>query len=252
MEEIWKEIKGYEGQYEISSHGNVRSLDRVITGYSQGRSCFIKGRVKKQYDTNGYLGLSLCKDGFNRSFRTHRVVAEAFIPNPENKPEVNHKDGVKTNNRVENLEWNTHSENIKHAHNTGLKRNALGENHFRSTASNKLVVELKEALNEDKYTVDYLVKKFKVSTHLISKVKNNKTRKSLNLPEPLDAPRFRISSPVQDRGRLTASEVIAIREMLEEGIYLFNYICHKFQITNHTLHCIRKGITWKHLKFKKQ
>lgn len=116
--ETWKEIKGYEGIYEVSNQGRVRSLDRHTTGK---RNRIIKGKVLSQVENFfGYCIVYLCKDGKQKPTRVHRLVAEAFIPNPENKPVVNHKDGNPKNNIIQNLEWCTQAENIQHAHDTGL------------------------------------------------------------------------------------------------------------------------------------
>jgi hypothetical protein len=102
--EVWKDIEGYK-IYEVSSFGNVRNKNT--------------GRILKACNKSGYfsVGLSNIK---TKSFEVHRLVAKAFIPNLENKPEVNHKDGDKLNNNYWNLEWATHSENMTHARNTGL------------------------------------------------------------------------------------------------------------------------------------
>lgn len=95
-----KDIKGYEGQYAITEEGQVWSYKRKI---------FLKPCL-----TRGYLWVGLCKNGITKKFKIHRLVAEAFIPNPENKPEVNHKDENKQNNCVSNLEWMTTKENINY------------------------------------------------------------------------------------------------------------------------------------------
>jgi hypothetical protein len=121
--EIWKDIVGWEGLYEVSNLGNIRSADRVIAGPKPcGRR--IKGRLRKTLIARGYVSINLLDKKTGRSTRNsvHRFMAEAFIPNPENKPEVNHKNGIKHDNRLENLEWVTRSENSLHAWETGLKK----------------------------------------------------------------------------------------------------------------------------------
>ena len=109
MEE-WKDIKDYEGLYQVSSEGNVRSLDRTIDtvlGYKQ----FYKGKMlKKTADKNGYLFVALGANSKNK--KVHRLVAQAFIPNPENKPEIDHIDGNPKNNNFKNLQWANRKENI--------------------------------------------------------------------------------------------------------------------------------------------
>lgn len=110
MEEIWKDIDGYIGKYQVSNLGKVRSLPRNGT-------VRYKRILKIQTDRKGYNYVSFHK----KKFKVHRLVAEAFIPNPENKPQVNHIDGNKINNCVNNLEWATAQENIQHSLKTGLR-----------------------------------------------------------------------------------------------------------------------------------
>lgn len=117
--EIWKPVKDYEGLYEVSNLGKVRALDRkVIT--KNGVIKTRKSKEKKQSKCIGYAYVGLTKEGISKTFRVHRLVAQAFIPNPENKEQVNHIDGNKLNNRVDNLEWCTNQENCIHAWKNGL------------------------------------------------------------------------------------------------------------------------------------
>jgi len=111
--EIWKPVPGYEGYYEASSEGRIRSVDRVVYHgkYAYNR----KGRIRIPYDNQGYDNVTLNKDKVEITYSVHRLIAMTFIPNPENKPCVNHIDGNKRNNHIENLEWATYSENSIHA-----------------------------------------------------------------------------------------------------------------------------------------
>ena len=122
MEEIWKDIKGYEGYYQVSNLGRVKSLSRKQRNW---RCEFVTKEkiLNPYYDTHGYRVVSLRKNNTNKKISVHRLVGKAFIPNTENKPEINHIDGNKENNVVTNLEWVTYSENLIHAWRTGLTKN---------------------------------------------------------------------------------------------------------------------------------
>lgn len=117
MEE-WRDVEGYEGLYQVSNEGRVRSLPRTIeTSNRQSRT--YGGRVIHGcMSSTGYRVVTLSKKARSS---IHRLVASAFVPNPDNKPCVNHINGDKTDNRPENLEWCSYSENEKHAYNIGLK-----------------------------------------------------------------------------------------------------------------------------------
>lgn len=103
--ETWKDVEGYEGLYQVSDEGRVKSLKKRF-GRQEGERI-----MKPSMEWCGYMRLGLTKDGKARIFAVHRLVAKAFIPNPENKPVINHIDGNRANNRVENLEWATYKEN---------------------------------------------------------------------------------------------------------------------------------------------
>lgn len=115
MEEIWKDITGYEGYYQVSNMGNVRSVDRVVFNSKNNAYHKIKGKNRAfSIRKKGYLGVYLMKEGKGKSFLVHRLVAEAFIPNPLKLPQINHKDENKQNNCAENLEWCTNKYNANY------------------------------------------------------------------------------------------------------------------------------------------
>ena len=113
MQEIWKDIPHYEGKYQVSNLGNIKSLHFKHQN--------IQKLLKPTLNSSGYYKIELYRDGKSKIFYVHRVVASVFIPNPHNKPEVNHIDGNKLNNMVNNLEWCTISENQIHAINKHLR-----------------------------------------------------------------------------------------------------------------------------------
>lgn len=113
-EEIWKDVKGYEGLYQISNYGRVKNKK---TDYI----------LKPALGSWGYEFVQLCDKGRETSKCIHRMVAESFLDNPDNLPQVNHIDGNKRNNHIDNLEWVSCSQNIKHAFNTGLKKKKMGK-----------------------------------------------------------------------------------------------------------------------------
>ena len=121
MREEWREVAGYEGLYEVSNLGNIRALDRTVKGNSKRGTQNISGHAKKKsIAKTGYEVVLLHKDGSYKTKTIHRLVAKAFIPNPDNRPIVNHLDGNKRNNRVTNLEWCTQKRNVQHAYEIGL------------------------------------------------------------------------------------------------------------------------------------
>lgn len=122
--EIWKDVVGYEGLYKVSNFGRIKSFPL--------RSNHNGELIMKNQIITGYKVVSLCKNNKMKLVKVHRLVAIAFIDNPDNKPQVNHIDGNKLNNNVDNLEWVTAQENSIHAFRTGLRNNPQGKENGRS------------------------------------------------------------------------------------------------------------------------
>lgn len=127
--EIWKAINGYEGLYEVSNLGNVRSLDRLVN--NNGGLDFRRGKILQPNYCRGYRLVCLCKDGKVRKKRIARLVANAFIPNTHNKEEVDHINTIKDDDRVENLRWVNKSENMC---------NPLTKEHLRKNKSKRVLM----------------------------------------------------------------------------------------------------------------
>lgn len=138
--EIWKKVKDYEGLYEVSNLGRVRSLPRNGT--------IPEPRIMKiGKDKDGY-GVVTLRNTKRCTKRVHRLIANAFLPNPYNKPQINHKDGNKLNNIIDNLEWATGSENILHAKRVGLQMECPNRKRVRQLDPNNILVAEFQSMRE--------------------------------------------------------------------------------------------------------
>ena len=166
--ENWKPIADYEGIYEVSDLGNVRSIVTRKNSYS--------GKVLKASLRSGYRRFNLTSlDGKSKRFTASRLVAEHFISNPENKPEVNHVDGKqKQNDAVTNLEWATESENTQHAHDTGLSPRGEKRHNAKLTAEDIPIIR---ALLRGGETATEIGRKFGVSNVTVHFIKHRKSWK---------------------------------------------------------------------------
>lgn len=169
MEE-WKTINNYEGYYEISNYGNVRSLDRNYID-SIGRNVFKKGREQKKYIRRNYFAVWLNKDNKSTPFSVHRLVAIHFLKNHFLHPFINHKDGNKLNNKYFNLEWCTAKENTNHA----IKNNLITFKSGENSRGAKLKEENVFYILQSNLTQQELAEKFNISRANISSIKRGKS-----------------------------------------------------------------------------
>lgn len=159
--EEWKDIENYEGLYQISNLGRVKSLAKVIKTWY--RTCNMREKLLKLCSaSDGYFIVILCKKGNNKTYRVSRLVAQAFIPNPDNYPQVNHINSIRTDNKVKNLEWCTAQYNVIHSYKNGFRHGTKGEKCPFAKLTNKQVLEIRQKYIPYKYTYNKLAKEYKI------------------------------------------------------------------------------------------
>lgn len=178
--ERFEDIIGYEGLYQIGTHGTVVSLAKEKLGKS---SCVYETKQKKlipQINKIGYNSVILTDEfGCTRKIDIHRLVALQFVDNDFNKPQVNHIDGNKSNNHISNLEWNTAKENMQHASIMGLV--VRGETHHHATLTRNIVIFIKTALAHNTHTGSELARLFNTSAANISRIKRGDRWKHITI-----------------------------------------------------------------------
>ena len=170
--ELWEDVVGWEGLYEVSNLGRVKSLSRVVKrGEGELR---VKEKIRVLVpNTKGYLQVKLCNQKIKKYKIVHRLVGECFVENPSEKPCINHKNGIKTDNRAVNLEWCTYRENNLHAIKSGLIGDRTGTNNSNSKLSEDDVKEIKGHLANGKKLTE-LAEIYNVTFGLIGHIKSGR------------------------------------------------------------------------------
>lgn len=178
QEEIWKDIIGFEGYYQVNPKGFVKSVSKKLPNKNGFRTT--KERIIANSDNgSGYFVCCLSKNNKRSSVLLHRIVAINFIPNPYNLPEVNHKDGDKSNNSVGNLEWCTRKENIEHSWKNNLTT-CIGEGHHNSKLDNNIVIDIRKKYASGDYSYSKIAKELGINMFT---VRNVVKRYTWNNPE---------------------------------------------------------------------
>lgn len=174
MTEEWRDINGYEGFYQVSDNGLVKRLSKIIT-HCDGKSFYWKGRILKfDKDTKGYYTVNLSKNGIVKRFWVHRLVAHAFIKSIGPNDIVNHLDGIKTNNNVDNLEITSSKGNTQHAIKLGLIK-LRGEDGGTAKLTNKTAQEIRERYKQGNISMKQLGLLYQVSAQTVCNAIHHKT-----------------------------------------------------------------------------
>lgn len=233
--ETWRPVVGYEGSYEVSSLGRVRSVERLVpckNRWGQIGERRYKGRVVKPYPNRGYLYVWLSVDGVQSIHPVHRIVAVAFHGTRPEGFEPNHENGDKADNRAANLSWTTRRENVRHAHDV-LGSHNRGERNGRAKLTDEQAQEIRRCL-ESGETGKAVAKRFGISPNTVSRIRNGAGWSKV-VGEPLGAAHT-----------LSEHRVKSIRRQLAKGVPT-DAIAAKFGVSRTHVYRIRNGNTWRHV-----
>jgi len=241
-EEIWKDVVGYEGIYQVSNRGRVMRI-------APGPGAVVGRILKPMGGGNGYLRVGLWRDRKRTHLFVHRLVIEAHIgPAPSPDHEVNHKNGITDDNRVENLEWVTRSENERHAYRV-LGRKAApskGEAHGLAKLSDEDVIGMRKLYATGKYTQAELGEMFGVSESNIGLIVRREIWKHIGGPPAPETDRH-ARGETHGRAKVTRQEVIEIRTLYATGDYTQAELGRIFGVKQSTIGRIVNRDTWQHL-----
>lgn len=175
--EVWKDIPDYEGIYQASTLGRIKSLEKTLKSRFGFRK--MKGKILKVNEKpNGYCYVILQDNLNTKTFRLHKLIALTFIPNPENKPQLNHINGIKTDNSVDNLEWCTAKENTNHSILNKLRNQLVAKSHFSKLAEND-VLDIRYLYDKGRKDIKELANIYEVREETIRLIIKRKTWKHI-------------------------------------------------------------------------
>jgi len=246
-EEEWRDIPGLSGSYKISNMGRVMSVGRVIQRNDKARSTqSIRERILKQsIRPDGYLGVYPTVNCKKFSFQVHRLVAVSFIPNPDDKPEVNHRLGIKAFNWAIGIEWATRKENIQHAVDNGLitPPNLSGEDHPNSKLTDQQVADIRAKYSSGDFYQRELAEKYSVTQTQISDIVNNRRR----IDSGYKVDESEINNSGENNGMSVLSEKQASEIKSLKGKKKQLEIANKYGISQSLVSRIHTGKSWGHL-----
>lgn len=231
-EEYWVPIKGYEGLYEINNFGQIKRLARMISRPTIGNFYVPDKLLKVVPMSTGYLSVSMTKDGKQTECLVHRLYAEAFIPNPNNLPCVNHIDGNKLNNDLSNLEWCSYSVNNRHATNTCLRKICSGEETTSSKISNSDAHDIRYMYTYKNIGVEELSKEYNLSKTSIRAIIGGFSYKTDD-PELINICRKKVLTKKEHNNKpLPIRVVLKIRDYLKKNkSTIAKDLCELFNIS---------------------
>lgn len=228
--ETWKDITRFEGLYQASSLGRIKALSTLGIMRSKGYSTRTEKILSQKLDKKtGYLHISLTdENGCRSTLLPHRIVGNLFVPNPESKKEINHKKGIKTDNRATEIEWSTSSENQIHAYNMGLNVGKRGEENSSTLLTNKMVLNI----FNNQLPAKEISLLYKIPIYIIYQIKNGKNWSSVT-GKTYESKNSRMSA-------------ILVKEIFESDLPR-NEILIKYNISSKYLWAIKSGKSWKKL-----
>ena len=240
-QEIWKDVVGYEDIYQVSNFGRIKRVAKAKGA--------IPGHILKlQCNRNGYLVVHLNWRNNRKAFEVHCLVAQAFLCCPSSNHQVNHKNGVRTDNRVENLEWVTRSENALHAYRVlGVKpERANGQDASAAKLTNKDVLQIRNLYSTGNYTQKELGQRFCVNQSTVSSIVRGATW--VHIPcSPLPIVKKLQHGENKSGAKLTNQQVIEIRRLYATGHYTHRGLGQQFGVSHATIDAIVNMKKWRHL-----